>query len=104
MQFNQEMRITGIRQNVYDVNGTKGDLLQVFAEITLKASGDNKAMGTATQQYNYKSSTAFDEFAGLEFPFLANCSVELVTNGKDKDLSLLLHQITPLKSQAKKAS
>lgn len=104
MQFNQEMRITGIRQNVYDVNGTKGDLLQVFAEITLKASGDNKAMGTATQQYNYKSSKAFDEFAGLEFPFVANCAVELVTNGKDRDLSLIIHQITPVKPPVRKAS
>ena len=55
-------------------------------------STQGNALGSATTEYDFGPSTNFEQFKAHQFPFDANLSVEVVTNGKTQKLKITAFQ------------
>ena len=83
MQFKARMTVMGAKCFNDVVEGTKYDNTKVFIETPMNEQGGN-AVGFAAAEYQWGTSDNFHKIKGLNFPFDADCVIEMVTNGKQQ--------------------
>lgn len=94
MKFSARLNITGMKASKGTLeDGTGYDLTKVYSLNELDSSRGN-AKGMASAEYNFGNSEEFKKFEHLPFPFVADCELELVTNGRSQ--KTVLHSIKPV--------
>lgn len=88
MQMQIQGTVMGVKRFSGNIDGKAFDYCRVIVSTPLDASQGN-ALGSAATEYDFGQSTNFDRFKGMAFPFDADLSVELVTNGKSQKLKML---------------
>ena len=81
MEMNVQVLVLGARQNVYDMEGNKKDVVEI-AYASEYDQTEGKAHGFTAQFMDYKTSDSIDEFKGVSFPTLMNLRFALVTKGR----------------------
>lgn len=95
MQFTSKGRITGAKYFKDSVEGKAYDSTTVYVEIGLdERSGSAK--GAASQGFAWGDSGNFQRIKHLPFPFEAELTYEMVTNGKGSGKQVLV-DLKPLK-------
>lgn len=94
MKFNAKLHITGMKASKGNLeDGTAYDSTKVYSLNELDSSKGN-AKGMASAEYGFGKSDQFEQFKHLPFPFVADCELELVTNGRTQ--KTVLHSIKPV--------
>lgn len=91
MQMQIQGQIMGVKRFSGQIEGKNFDYCRVIVATPLDSSQGN-ALGSATTEYDFGSSTNFEQFKAHQFPFDANLSVEVVTNGKTQKLKITAFQ------------
>lgn len=95
MQFTSKGRITGAKFFNDEVEGKRYDSTTIYVEVGLdERSG--AAKGSATQGFAWGDSGNFQRIKHLPFPFDAELTYEMVTNGKGAGKQVLV-ELKPLK-------
>lgn len=82
MQFQSRVTIQGIKKSKGALeNGTPYDSTKIYVQTGLDDSKGN-GKGFSTVEYNFGTSEEFDKMKHLSFPLVADCEMEIVTNGK----------------------
>jgi len=81
MKFTTKAKITGMKFFKDTVDGKAYDSTKLFIETDLDDS-QGAAKGYASTEYPFDKSDEFHRLAHLSFPFMAEVTIELVTNGK----------------------
>lgn len=89
MQFDTVANVTGMKRFKDTVEGKAYDSTTIFAEVVMDEKGGN-AKGVASQPFAWGTSENFSRIAHLPFPFKAQLTFELVTNGKGASKQVLI--------------
>lgn len=96
MQFKLQIVVTGAKRSKGDFDGTSYDSTKIYTATDLDSSkGD--AVGQAGSEYTWGLSDNFNKVASLPFPFQAEATMEIVTNGKTQKTIML--DLKPVSSQ-----
>lgn len=89
MRFTTQIKVLGMKASKGTMeNGTAFDSTKVYVETELDASRGN-AKGFAGVEYNFGLAEEFNKFKHLNFPFMAEATVEIVTTGKAQKTQLV---------------
>ena len=91
MQMQIQGQIMGVKRFSGQIEGKNFDYCRVIVATPLDGTQGN-ALGSATTEYDFGPSTNFEQFKAHQFPFDANLSVEVVTNGKTQKLKIIAFQ------------
>ena len=91
MQMQIQGQIMGVKRFSGQIEGKNFDYCRVIVATPLDGTQGN-ALGSATTEYDFGASTNFEQFKAHQFPFDANLSVEVVTNGKTQKLKITAFQ------------
>ncbi|PRP71050.1 hypothetical protein BUE93_08840 [Chromobacterium amazonense] len=97
MQFQTQLKILGAKKFRDTVDGVLYDNTKLFVEVNLNDNNGN-AVGSASSEMQWGTSENFAKIASLQFPFLANCEMEMVTNGKTT--KTVINDVRPVTNQA----
>jgi hypothetical protein len=98
MRFKSEVKVLGMKSSKGAMdNGMTFDSTKVYTETPLDESKGN-AKGYAVGEFTLGTSTEFDKYKHLSFPFDATADLEIVTNGKTQ--KTVMHSLTPVARQA----
>ncbi|MGR2663166.1 hypothetical protein ACUXVY_16405 [Chromobacterium haemolyticum] len=81
MQFESNLKIIGAKRFKDTVDGTLYDTTKLFVEVQLNDQNGN-AVGSAASEMQWGTSDNFVKIQHLSYPFVAKCTLEMVTNGK----------------------
>lgn len=82
MIFPVTLKVLGMKASKGEMdNGQAYDSTKVYTETALDESKGN-AKGFASAEYNLGLASEFEKYKHLEYPFMARCEIEMVTNGK----------------------
>jgi hypothetical protein len=98
MQFVSKANVTGAKRFNDTVEGTKYDTTTVFVEVAMDDRNGN-AKGMATQPFPWGTSENYARIAHLPFPFEAELTFEMVTNGKGAGKQVLV-SMKPIQAKA----
>ncbi|POA98059.1 hypothetical protein C2134_13635 [Chromobacterium sinusclupearum] len=101
MQFTNVMKIMGAKRFNDVVDGTRYDNTKLFAEVKLNDKTGN-AIGFAASEFEWGTSENFSQISNLKFPFMAECEMEMVTNGKVS--KTVIHSLRPVTAQPAQAA
>jgi hypothetical protein len=102
MKFTSQLQIIGMKASKGTLeSGQAYDSTKVYALVDLDAS-KGTAKGAATAEYNLGVSSEFDKYKHLPFPFVADCDLEIVTNGKTQ--KTVMHEVRPVARAGAKAA
>jgi hypothetical protein len=88
MQFKTQIVVTGAKRSKGDFDGTAYDSTKIYTSTGLDTSkGD--AVGEAGSEYAWGLSDNFNKIASLSFPFQAEATMEIVSNGKSNKTIML---------------
>ncbi|MDQ8850359.1 hypothetical protein RFI41_15955 [Acinetobacter nosocomialis] len=87
MQFKSTMVVLGAKSSKGEFNGRPYDSTVIFYKADLQ-DGDN-FVGEVGEQIKWGSSANFQKIKGLEFPLVADVTMEQVSNGNTSTLVLL---------------
>ncbi len=89
MRMNATMKILGAKKSKGDFNGRPYDSTILYQEINLKDGED--FMGAASEEIKWGTSSNFDHLkvSGIKFPFVAEVTLEQVTNGRNSTLVIV---------------
>lgn len=88
MQMQIQGQIMGVKRFNGQIDGKTFDYCRVIVATPLDASQGN-ALGSSATEYDFGGSLNFEQFKNASFPFEANLTVELVTNGKSQKLKII---------------
>ena len=102
MKFTQVIHVVGMKSSKGTLeNGNGYDSTKVYALVDLDAS-KGTAKGMAGSEFNLGTSTEYDKYKHLPFPFEAEADMEIVTNGKLT--KTVMHGLKPTARAANKAA
>lgn len=81
MQFESNLKVIGAKRFKDTVDGTLYDNTKLFVEVQLNDQNGN-AVGSAASEMQWGTSDNFAKIQHLTYPFVAKCTLEMVTNGK----------------------
>lgn len=87
MQFKSTMVVLGAKSSKGEFNGRVFDSTVIFYKADLQ-DGDN-FVGEVGEQIKWGSSANFQKIKDLDFPLVADVTMEQVSNGKTSTLVLL---------------
>ena len=88
MQFKTQIIVTGAKRSKGEFDGTAYDSTKIYTSTSLDTSkGD--AVGEAGSEYAWGLSDNFNKIASLQFPFQAEATMEIVSNGKSNKTIML---------------
>lgn len=88
MQFKTNIVVIGAKRSKGDYEGTPYDNTKIYTSTSLDASkGD--AVGQAGSEYAWGLSDNYNKIATLKFPFEAEATMEIVSNGKSNKTIML---------------
>lgn len=87
MQFKSTMVVLGAKSSKGDFDGRAFDSTVIFYKADLQ-QGDN-FVGEVGEQIKWGTSANFQKIKDLEFPLVADVTMEQVSNGKTSSLVLL---------------
>ncbi|AXY56197.1 hypothetical protein CDG60_06185 [Acinetobacter chinensis] len=98
MQFKSTMVVLGAKSSKGEFQGRPYDSTVIFYKADLQA-GDN-FVGEVGEQIKWGTSANFEKIKSLDFPLVADVTMEQVSNGKTSALILL--DLLPQKSASPK--
>ena len=81
MKFTSQVKVLGMRKFNDQIEGKVYNFTKMFIETDLDDSSGN-ALGFAASEYPIGDDSEFDKYKHLPFPFMAEATIEIVTNGK----------------------
>lgn len=81
MQFQQDVVVRGMKRSKGEFEGNAYDSTKFYIETSLDDSKGN-GWGDATAEYTMGKSDEVEKYSHLPFPFKAQATYEIVTNGK----------------------
>lgn len=87
MQFKSTMVVLGAKSSKGEYNGRPFDSTVIFYKADLQ-DGDN-FVGEVGEQIKWGSSSNFQKIKDLDFPLVADVTMEQVSNGKSSTLVML---------------
>ncbi|QOZ84244.1 MULTISPECIES: hypothetical protein [Chromobacterium] len=102
MQFESNLKIIGAKRFKDTVDGTLYDNTKLFVEVQLNDQNGN-AVGSAASEMQWGTSDNFAKIQHLSYPFVAKCTLEMVTNGKTTKTVVLNVQPVQAPQSAKPA-
>ncbi|MCU4497753.1 hypothetical protein KTI55_14510 [Acinetobacter ursingii] len=96
MLFKTDMIVLGAKSSKGEYNGRPFDSTTVFFKADLQ-EGDNFA-GEVGEQMKWGTSANFDKIKDLEFPIVAEATLEQVSNGKS--MTTIIKDLFPKSSPA----
>lgn len=94
MKFTSKLHIIGMKASKGTLeNGNTYDSTKVYALVDLDAS-KGTAKGAASAEYTLGTAAEFDKYKHLPFPIVADCDLEIVTNGKTQ--KTVMHEVRPV--------
>ncbi|MCU4414264.1 hypothetical protein KTH71_09465 [Acinetobacter sp. WU_MDCI_Axc73] len=96
MLFKTDMIVLGAKSSKGEYNGRPFDSTTVFFKADLQ-EGDNFA-GEVGEQMKWGTSANFDKIKDLEFPIVAEATLEQVSNGKS--MTTIIKDLVPKSSPA----
>ncbi|OQS44022.1 hypothetical protein B0T49_21765 [Chromobacterium violaceum] len=100
MQFQAQLKIIGAKRFRDTVDGTLYDNTKLFVEVSLNDNNGN-AVGSASSEMQWGTSENFAKISALQFPFMAQCQMEMVTNGKTN--KTVITDLRPITAAAQKS-
>ncbi|MGG2098507.1 hypothetical protein ABFY41_13135 [Acinetobacter haemolyticus] len=97
MQFKTQLVVLGAKSSKGEYNGRPFDSTTVFYQAQLQ-EGENFA-GQVGADYKWGTSANFEKIKNQKFPFMADCVLEQVSNGKTT--VTILKELTPVPQPAK---
>ena len=97
MQFKTQLVVLGAKSSKGEYNGRPFDSTTVFYQAQLQ-EGENFA-GQVGADYKWGTSINFEKIKNQKFPFMADCVLEQVSNGKTT--VTILKELTPVPQPAK---
>lgn len=94
MLFKTDMIVLGAKSSKGEYNGRPFDSTTVFFKADLQ-EGDNFA-GEVGEQMKWGTSANFDKIKDLEFPIVAEATLEQVSNGKS--MTTIIKDLVPKSS------
>lgn len=92
MEFQSKIKVLGMKSNKGSMdNGQQYDSTKVYVQTPLDETKGN-AKGFAVAEYTLGLSNEFDKFKGLNFPFEATATLEIVTTGKMQKTQMIALQ------------
>lgn len=88
MQAKIDGIILGVKKFKGDVEGIHYDSCKVLVTTPLDNNSGN-ALGFSVSEFSFGESSNFERFKSLEFPFSADLSVEIITNGRTQKFRLI---------------
>lgn len=102
MKFTSNVKVLGMKGSKGSMdNGTAFDSTKVYTEQQLDES-KGTAKGFAVGEFTFGTSSEFDKFKHLPFPFEAEAEFEIVTNGKTN--KTIMHSLKPVARALAKGS
>lgn len=95
MQFKTQLVVLGAKSSKGEYNGRPFDSTTVFYQAQLQ-EGENFA-GQVGADYKWGTSANFEKIKNQKFPFMADCVLEQVSNGKTT--VTILKELTPVPQQ-----
>ena len=93
MQFTSKVKVLGMKASKGTMdNGMVFDSTKVYTETQMDESKGN-AKGFAVAEFNLGAASEFDKYKHLPFPFEADATFEMVTNGKTQ--KTVMHSLVP---------
>jgi hypothetical protein len=96
MQFKSQMVVMGAKSSKGDYQGVAYDKTIIYYKADLQ-DGDN-FVGEIGEEIRWGTSANFEKIKGLEFPLVADVTLEQVSNGKTSVLVVL--DLQPQKPQS----
>ena len=81
MKFTSQVKVLGMRKFNDEIEGKSYNFTKVFVETDLDDSSGN-AIGFASSEYPIGDASEFEKYKHLPYPFMADATIEIVTNGK----------------------
>ncbi|VXA58398.1 conserved hypothetical protein [Acinetobacter proteolyticus] len=97
MQFKTQLVVLGAKSSKGEFNGRPFDSTTVFYQAELQ-EGENFA-GQVGADFKWGTSANFEKIKNHKFPFMADCVLEQVSNGKTT--VTILKELTPVAQPAK---
>ncbi|UTO17986.1 hypothetical protein NGC85_08370 [Acinetobacter sp. Z1] len=97
MQFNTQLVVLGAKSSKGEYNGRPFNSTTVFYQAQLQ-EGENFA-GQVGSEYKWGTSDNFEKIKNQKFPFMADCTLEQVSNGKTT--VTILKELKPVPQPAK---
>ncbi|ENU91486.1 MULTISPECIES: hypothetical protein [Acinetobacter] len=97
MQFKTQLVVLGAKSSKGEFNGRPFDSTTVFYQAELQ-DGENFA-GQVGADFKWGTSANFEKIKNQKFPFMADCVLEQVSNGKTT--VTILKELTPVAQPAK---
>lgn len=98
MQLQVQASIMGVKKFNGNIDGKLFDYCRIIAATPMDESQGN-ALGMASTEYDFGGSANFERFKGLQFPFEAVLTVEMVVSGKGQKFKAI--DFRPLKQGEK---
>jgi hypothetical protein len=98
MQLQVQASIMGVKKFSGNIDGRTFDYCRIIAATPMDESTGN-ALGMASTEYDFGGSVNFERFRGLQFPFEAALTVEMVVSGKSQKFKAI--DFRPLKQGEK---
>ncbi|WP_336944578.1 hypothetical protein [Acinetobacter modestus] len=92
MQFKSQLVVLGAKSSKGEYNGRPFNSTTVFYQAQLQ-EGENFA-GQVGSEYKWGTSENFEKIKNQKFPFIADCILEQVSNGKTT--VTILKELTPV--------
>ncbi len=94
MKFNAKVHVVGMKASKGTLeSGQAYDSTKVYVLTDLDSS-KGTAKGSAVAEYNLGLAVEFDKFKEVPFPFVADCELEIVSNGKTQ--KTVMHTCLPV--------
>lgn len=101
MAFKNTIHIVGMKASKGTLDNGQGyDSTKVYALTNLNTSAGT-SKGMSCSEYNFGTAAEFEKFKHLNFPFVADVEMDIVTNGKTQKTLLL--EIVPRNASAQKS-
>ncbi|MCH7382153.1 hypothetical protein [Acinetobacter higginsii] len=97
MQFKTQLVVLGAKSSKGEFNGRPFDSTTVFYQAELQ-DGENFA-GQVGADFKWGTSANFEKIKNQKFPFMADCVLEQVSNGKTT--VTILKELTPVAQPSK---
>ena len=88
IDFVMQASVLGVKKFKGNIEGTEIDQTKVLVATPLDESQGN-ALGLVTSKYRYGTSLNFEKFKDKTFPFFAELSVSMTSNGKTQRINLV---------------
>ncbi|KAA8730961.1 hypothetical protein F4V57_13980 [Acinetobacter qingfengensis] len=89
MLMNATIKVLGAKKSKGDFNGKPYDNTVLYQEVSMKQGEDY--LGAASEEIKWGNSSNFDHLkvTGIKFPFVADVTLEQVTNGRTSTLVIV---------------